>query len=382
MYNIFKKHRRWKLICAILSLSLLTVMAGAAVAPALGLIQEYFAGTDRSLVQMIVSMPALFIAGTNLFLFKPLCKRFRARTLLIFGLSLYTAFGCLAGLFSNILMILVCRALVGVGVGIIMPLSTGLLSFYFTRDKQGPLMGYSSALNMMGGVVATLIAGGLAMISWRLSFMVYLLGLISIVLCIIWMPNDRIYDNSRKTKQSGLSGQYAPYILVMFVLSFTFFIYPASFAMECSSSGAIPQGLIAPVMAMMDVFGFAGGLTFSSISKHNKQGMRFIAPALFVIAYLLLGIVGKITGTLAGSAFVGLANGIGVPYIMTSASAKAGRDAATTVMPLISASLYLAQFATPLILSAAGHFADVSSFVIAVFAAILLVAVSFTIKEQ
>lgn len=350
MYNIFKKHRRWKLICIILSLSLLTVMAGPAVAPALGLIQEYFAGTDRSLVQMIVSMPALFIAGTNLFLFKPLCKRFKARTLIIFGLLIYTVFGCLAGLFSNILLILVCRALVGVGVGIIMPLSTGLLAFYFTRDKQGPLMGYSSALNMMGGVVATLIAGGLAMISWRLSFMVYLLGLISIVLCIIWMPNDRIYDNSKKAHPVGSSGQYAPYILVMFVLSFTFFIYPASFALECSSSGAIPQGLIAPV--------------------------------LFVISYLLLGIVGNVLGTLAGSVFVGLANGIGVPYIMTSASAKAGRDAATTVMPLISASLYLAQFATPIILSAAGRFVDVSSFVIAVFAAILLVSVSFTIKEQ
>ncbi len=283
MYNIFKKHRRWKLICAILSLSLLTVMAGAAVAPALGLIQAYFADTDRSLVQMIVSMPALFIAGTNLFLFKPLCKRFRARTLLIFGLLLYTVFGCLAGLFSNILMILVCRALVGIGVGIIMPLSTGLLSFYFTRDKQGPLMGYSSALNMLGGVVATLIAGGLA---------------------------------------------------------------------------------------------------FSSLSKRIKRGMRFIAPALFIISYLFLGIVGNVFGTLAGSAFVGLANGIGVPYIMTSASAKAGRDAATTVMPLISASLYLAQFATPLILSATGHFTDVSSFIIAVFAALLLAAASFTIKEQ
>ena len=103
---------------------------------------------------------------------------------------------------------------------------------------------------------------------------------------------------------------------------------------------------------------------------------------MFVISYLLLGIVGNVLGTLAGSVFVGLANGIGVPYIMTSASAKAGRDAATTVMPLISASLYLAQFATPIILSATGRFVDVSSFVIAVFAAILLVSVSFTIKEQ
>ena len=381
MYNIFKKHRRWKLICAILSLSLLTVMAGAAVAPALGLINEYFAGTDRSLVQMIVSMPALFIAGTNLFLFKPLCKRFRARTLLIFGLLLYTVFGCIAGAFSNILVILVCRALVGVGVGIIMPLSTGLLSFYFTRDKQGPLMGYSSALNMMGGVVATLIAGALAMISWRLSFLVYLLGLISIVLCLVWMPNDKIYDSSKSAQSSGSAKQYVPYIIVMFALSFTFFVYPASFALECSSSGAIPQGLIAPVMAMMDVFGFVGGLTFSSIGKKIKRCSRFVAPVLFIISYLLLGVVGNVFGTLAGSAFVGLANGIGVPFIMTSASAKAGKNAATTVMPLISASMYLAQFATPLILSAAGHFTDANSFIIALFAAVLFAVASFTIKE-
>lgn len=382
MYNIFKKHRRWKLICAILSLSLLTVMAGAAVAPALSLIQEHFADTDRSLVQMIVSMPALFIAATNLFLFKPLCKRFRARTLLMFGLLLYTVFGCLAGLFENIPMILVCRALVGVGVGIIMPLSTGLLSFYFTKDKQGPLMGYSSALNMLGGVIATLIAGGLAMISWRLSFLVYLIGLISIVLCAIWMPNDKIYDNKKSSRSSGQMKQYASFIAVMFVTSFTFFVYPASFAMECTASGAISQDLIAIIMAMMDVFGFAGGLIYSSISKKINRGARFIAPVLFIISYLLLGVVGGAFGVVVGSAFLGVANGIGVPFIMTSASAKAGRDAATTVMPLISAALYLAQFATPLILSAISQFVSVNSFVVALFAAVLLVFVSFSIRER
>ncbi len=319
MYNIFAKHRRWRLITAILSLSLLTVMAGAAVAPALGLIQEHFADTDRSLVQMIVSMPALFIALTNLLLFRPLVRRFRARSLLIMGLILYTAFGCIAGLFDNIWLILIARAMVGVGVGIIMPLSTGLLSFYFTRDKQAALMGYSSALNMMGGVVATLIAGGLAMISWRLSFLVYLLGLISIVLCLMWMPNEKIYDSSRERQARGGAGKYLPYILTMFVLSFTFFVYPASFAMECTRSGVIPQGTIAPVMAMMDIFGFFGGLAFSAVAQKAGGAARFAAPVLFIAAYACLGLLGGVPGVLAGSALVGLANGVGVPFIMTTA---------------------------------------------------------------
>ena len=74
MYNIFKKYRRWRLMTAILSLSLLTVMAGAAVAPALNIIQEHFHTASLGLVQMIISIPAIFIALTNLF-FKRLCRR-------------------------------------------------------------------------------------------------------------------------------------------------------------------------------------------------------------------------------------------------------------------------------------------------------------------
>ena len=193
-------HRRWRLMLAILSLSLLTVMAGAAVAPALDVIQQHFSGEPVILIQLIISMPALFIAITNLF-FGTLCALFKGRTLTLTGLIFYVVFGCAAGLCSNIYLLLICRALVGVGVGIIMPMSTGLITYYFTRDKQDTLMGYSSAMNMMGGVVATLIAGFLAMVSWRLSFLVYLLGLISIVLVLLWMPNERILQQKTSSKK-------------------------------------------------------------------------------------------------------------------------------------------------------------------------------------
>ena len=109
------------------------------------------------------------------------------------GLLLYTVGGCIAGAFSQIVLVLIMRAFVGIGVGIIMPLSTGLLSFYFPPEKQAKLMGYSSAMNQMGGVVATLLSGVLATISSRLSFLVYLMGFFSIILCVIFVPNDRIH---------------------------------------------------------------------------------------------------------------------------------------------------------------------------------------------
>ncbi len=85
-----KKERRAELTSAILSLSMLTVMAGAAVAPALSVIHEHFRSEDQALVQMIISMPALFIFLTNM-IFPKLCSIFRAKELTMAGLIIYVA---------------------------------------------------------------------------------------------------------------------------------------------------------------------------------------------------------------------------------------------------------------------------------------------------
>ena len=55
-----------RVTATILSMSLLTVMAGAAIAPALGIIKAHFSEADALLVQLIVSMPALLGYGHGL----------------------------------------------------------------------------------------------------------------------------------------------------------------------------------------------------------------------------------------------------------------------------------------------------------------------------
>lgn len=345
-----QEHRRWKLMVAILTLSLLTVMAGAAVAPALGVIQEYFSDESKMMVQLIISMPAVFIAVTNLF-FEKLCRICKAKTLTLIGLGMYIVFGCGAGLFSNIYLVLVCRALVGVGVGIIMPMSTGLITYYFTRDKQDVLMGYSSAMNMLGGVVATLIAGALAMISWRMSFLVYLLGVISIVPVALWMPNERIIEAGQQKKSTGVFRNYYPFIVGMFFLMVIFFNYPANLAMESSRLGTVSEAAIPVIMALGDVFGFLGGLTYPKLKTGLGKNTKVVAPLMFLVGYLLLLFRNGMPGILLGSFLIGAANGIGVPYFISTASTKAGRNAATTVIPALSVALYIAQFTTPAIVT-------------------------------
>ena len=68
---------------------------------------------------------------------------------------------------DDIYVLLLLRAILGISVGLIMPLSTGLLAYYFPPEEQARLMGLSAAMNQMGGVVATLLAGLLATIEWN-----------------------------------------------------------------------------------------------------------------------------------------------------------------------------------------------------------------------
>ena len=72
--------------------------------------------------------------------------------------------------------------MLGIGAGLIIPLSTGLISRYFTGEYRVRQFGYSSAITNMTLVVATAVTGYLAEVHWRLPFAVYLLPLISLVL--------------------------------------------------------------------------------------------------------------------------------------------------------------------------------------------------------
>lgn len=333
---------------AILSISLLTVMAGAAMAPALGAIKEHFASCSPLTVQLIVSLPALLIIVTTFF-FRPLCRLMPTRTLALTGLTLYVVSGAGAFFVDGIGLLLVLRALLGVSVGMIMPLSTGLLSFYYPPEEQGRLMGLSAAMNQLGGVVATLLAGVLATVEWRYAFLVYLAGLLAIVLVAAKLPNERLATPGSRLELKTLL-RFHPSVTAMLLIMLLFFVYPTNFALTSMEHGV--DGITTTVVMMgLDVVAFLVGLVFGWLMHHLRRPMKYGAPLFFLLGYAALSFLPWGAGMLVGSALIGIANGVGVPYVNTIASIKGGRDAAITVMPLISAALYLGQFLSPLVVS-------------------------------
>ena len=366
-----------KLSATILSISLLTVMAGAAIAPALGVIRDHFAAASDMTVQLIISLPALLIITTNL-LFPWLCSLMKTRTLALTGLILYIAAGAGCFFVDNISVLLALRALLGVSVGMIMPLSTGLLAYYFPPEKQAGLMGLSTAMNQMGGVVATLLAGLLANISWNYAFLVYLLGLCAVMMVVAFLPNERLSGGHGPSLK--LLRRFHPSVVGMFLVMTLFFIYPTRFALSAHAGTDLSNNAITYIMVGLDVVAFLIGLVFGRLMQGFRYGMKYVAPVGFIAGYALLSAGSSLPWLLAGSAVIGIANGIGVPYLNTIAAMKAGREAASTVMPLLSAALYLGQFLSPLIVTPLGTLCFGPADLLAPFKAGVIIGVVYLLQ--
>lgn len=338
-----------KVTATILSMSLLTVMAGAAIAPALGIIKAHFSNSPAMLVQFIISMPALLIIVTNLF-FLPLSRILRTRAIAFSGLLLYIVAGAGCFFVDDIYVLLLMRAVLGVSVGLIMPLSTGLLAYYFPPEEQASLMGLSAAMNQMGGVVATLLAGLLATVEWNYAFLVYLLGLIALLMVWLWLPDEQLGSANKRGVpfQPRQLLKFHPSVIGMLLLMMIFFIFPTNFAVVASSRLGLSTGLITIIMVGLDVVAFFIGMVFGDVMNHFRQSVKYFAPVFFLIGYAAY-LIPSVPMLIVGSAFIGMANGVGVPYLNTIASIKGGKNSATTVMPLLSAALYFGQFVSPII---------------------------------
>ncbi|MCD4752533.1 MAG: hypothetical protein K8R40_05640, partial [Anaerolineaceae bacterium] len=114
---------------ALLSLSLLTILTGAAIAPTLGNISAAFPSSSATEIQLILTLPSIFIMSVAL-LTGRLSQIVPKRLLLIIGLVVYLISGVAGGFSSSFAMLRITHSMLGVAVGIITPLSVTLITYF------------------------------------------------------------------------------------------------------------------------------------------------------------------------------------------------------------------------------------------------------------
>lgn len=194
-------------LIAIWSISALTSLPGLAVSPILGDLTKIFPKATDLDIQMLTSLPSLLIIPFIL-LGGKLTEKVDFVRILQIGLWLFAASGVLY-LFSNKMwQLIVVSALLGIGAGLIIPLSTGLISRYFVGAYRVKQFGLSSSITNFTLVIATAVTGYLAEVSWHLPFIVYLLPLVSIML-IGHLKTNRPESVSATSSQSIRAAELA-----------------------------------------------------------------------------------------------------------------------------------------------------------------------------
>ena len=348
-------------LIGIWSVSALTSLPGLAVSPILGELSTIFPHATELDIQMLTSLPSLLIIPFVLLAGKLAEKRDFIRLLRV-GLWLFAASGVLYLFSSRMWQLMAVSALLGIGAGLIIPLSTGLISRYFTGEYRVRQFGYSSAITNMTLVVATAVTGYLAEVHWRWPFAVYLLPLISLVLSA-YLKKDAA---SVTIKQAAaiippiqstpvISGKYGIHIrhlvqLMLFYGLVTYVVLAVTFnlpfLMEAHHFSSGNSGLMISLFFLAIM---APGFMLDSLVKLLGNKTKLYSLLAIAIGLLLIWISPTEWLIVPGCILVGLGYGIIQPLIYDKTVDTAIPQKTTLALAFVMVMNYLAILLSPFI---------------------------------
>ena len=145
-------------LLAIWSVSAVTSLPGLAVSPILGDLNTIFPSASDLEIQMLTSLPSLLIIPFVLLSGKLSVGRDKLRILVV-GLVIFLLSGIACLFIRNITALILVSCILGIGAGMVIPLSTGLVVAYFTGEYRVRQLGYSSSINNLTLVLATALSG-------------------------------------------------------------------------------------------------------------------------------------------------------------------------------------------------------------------------------
>ncbi len=337
----------------ILSLSFLSVLSGAAVSPALGKIQQAFPDASPLLIQMILTLTPLFIIPFSL-LSGRISLIFKKRHILFVGLTLYLLAGVGGGFMNNMSMLLVMRALLGVGTGLVSALSLSLIADFYHGQERSATMGLSSAFATLGGIVLTLLSGWLALLSWRYAFAAYAVSFFILIMVYFFLPEPSKPAKNLDAKPGKLPSRVFGMGLLTIFLMIVFYLIPTRIAIFIQDTGIGDAGQSGISIATMNTAGFLVGLAFGKIRSHLKSYTTLLSLLCLGGGLAALNFVQTFPAVLVALFFAGMGIGVLMPTIFLVTANLVPNELNGPALSIVNSSLYLGQFASPLVISFLG----------------------------
>ena len=355
----------------LLTISTLTIMVGAVIAPALAPISKQLGMSEYS--SLLITMPSLGVV-----LFAPfagrLISRLGGKIAVFWGLIAYGALGLIGSVIPNIYLMLLSRFALGCVTAVVMAGGTSLIAELYSGDARLKMIAKQGMAIELGGVVFLSIGGILAGVHWQLPFGLYAIGWVFAVMVGVFVPSSgAIQNNEANPDTSGLKkvlDLYVVSIASMIVFFAAFITLPHALAAYGYTETHI--GFYLAFTSLMAVV--AAGF-MPKLRKDNYASKIFMfAFACYALAYLILGLTLVLPGIILAAMFMGTGFGLTIPltnYEMIERSSETDRN---RNLAYLSSAIFLGQFlSTFLELSSSSY---VLTFIMAsIFSTIIIAAI-------
>ncbi|QFK71917.1 MFS transporter [Pradoshia sp. D12] len=151
-----------------------------------------FPNYNPSVVMLIATIPGFFQIIPSL-LYGKLANKYSKRGLLFTGLAFFIIGGIMPFFIDNLFLIIAFRGLLGLGVGITLPLSVDIITSFFDGRDRDFLIGLgTSTVACIGAIFFQVVGGMLAdAYNWQFGFLVYLFPILILALTFLYLPEPK-----------------------------------------------------------------------------------------------------------------------------------------------------------------------------------------------
>ncbi|MFV0528515.1 MAG: MFS transporter [Lachnospiraceae bacterium] len=263
----------------------LVSMGFTVVTPAMAVLMEHF-GPNAVLIS---TLPTLFIVIGSFIAGAVMGKKMKYKTLAVLASLLCLVGGCAPALFDSLIGTLVCRALFGLGMGLMSPMGNALIIGMYKGQKQASMLGYGTLFMNGGGIFLQMLGGALASNSWQLTFWGHALFVISLVFALFLpepeMPAVQAGEKPTKEKLGKLI-----WLIAILFLTYNMLNYPIMLNISTlfTIRNAGGPTVAATGLSLFTVAGCVAGFLFGMIFKVAKRWCGTLGYALSGLGALLV----------------------------------------------------------------------------------------------
>ena len=189
-------YRKWMLIVSILVLNIMDQCGGviSALIPEMAKSFQGYSIVQVELSTTIVSVFVTFFVLVSGFITNQIGQKQTA----ILGLIICAVSSIVPAFSDSYWVVIVSRAIMGIGIGLTNPLAISLIGEFFEGDTRANLMGWRSAIAGLGQSLMTFGVGYLLKINWHVAYLVYLMFIPALLLFIFFVPSPEKINTNRE----------------------------------------------------------------------------------------------------------------------------------------------------------------------------------------